>query len=99
MLEEQLNNTPKTGACVSVSTSMCRCVLRVVLRMQASECGTLLGLLTEADEGAGHPQDIGHQRRKDQGAAQDVAVFLLERVHHRDIAILSHWFGEEDTAW
>ena len=86
------------GACGSVSEHI-HVLMRVVLRMQASECGTLFGLLTEADEGASHPQDIGHQRRKDQGAAQDVAVFLLERVHHGDISILSHGLGEKETAW
>ena len=54
---------------------------------------------TQSSQDSGRPEDLSAEGRDEEESAHPSSEALLQRIEHRDVALLPHPVGEEDTAW
>lgn len=53
-------------------------------------------VFTQAQQRAGHPQNVAQQSGQHESTTQHVTIFNLKWVHHGDVFVVPHWLGKEE---
>ena len=53
---------------------------------------------TQSSQDSGRPEDLSAEGRDEEESAHPSSEALLQRIEHRDVALLPHPVGEEDAA-